>query len=61
MTEMAANVGIKILGFSSDGDTRLLKAIKLKNSIPNIPQSFTVFKMSFILLLNSGLEFTANR
>jgi len=40
MTELAANVGIKILGFSSDGDTRLLKAMKIKNSIPNSPQSY---------------------
>jgi len=40
MTELAANVGIKILGFLSDGDTRLLKAMKIKNSMPNSPQSY---------------------
>lgn len=37
---MVAKVGIKILGFFSDGDTRLLKAMRLKNYIPNSRQSY---------------------
>jgi len=40
MTEMAANVGIKILEFSLNGKPRLLKAMQIKNSMPNIAQSY---------------------
>lgn len=45
MKKKAAKHGIKILGNSSDGDTRLLKAMKFKSFLPDVdvPDSWSSF------------------
>ncbi|XP_031349112.1 uncharacterized protein LOC116175142 isoform X1 [Photinus pyralis] len=44
ITEVCLENGIEICGFSSDGDTRLLKAMKFRTEIPKINLNFPWFQ-----------------